>query len=124
MAPIAQRVSVMKTRAATKAKTVRSARLNTRLPSRAHARIESAAELSGATINQFVIQAALEKADRLLDRERETVLSERDAKRFLELLDRPPALNARLARSLAAYQEATRGHPDRPFEWPARPRGV
>ncbi len=114
----------MKTRATPRAKAVSSARLNTRLPPSAHARIESAAELSGATINQFVIQAALEKAERILDRERETVLSERDAKRFLELLDQPPALNARLARSLAAYQEATRGHPDRPFEWPARSRGV
>ena len=109
---------------ARRAKPVGTARLNTRLPQRAHARIETAAELSGATINQFVIQAALEKADRILDRERETVLSGRDAKRFLELLDRPPALNARLARSLAAHQEATRGHPDRPFEWPARPRVV
>lgn len=124
MAPIAQRVNIMKARATPRARTISSVRLNTRLPQRAHTRIESAAELSGATINQFVIQAALEKADRILDRERETVLGERDAKRFLELLDRPPALNARLARSLAAYQEATRGHPDRPFEWPARSRGV
>ncbi len=54
------------------------------------------------------------------DHERETVPSVRDAKVFLELLDRPPALNERLTRSLMEYLEATRGYPEQPFEWPPR----
>jgi uncharacterized protein (DUF1778 family) len=94
------------------------ARLNTRLPVRAHLRIEEAAELSGATINQFVVQAALEKAERVIERERLTVLSARDARRLLELLDAPPALNAKLKRGLEQYRKATDGNPDRAFEWP------
>lgn len=54
------------------------------------------------------------------DRERETVLSKRDAKRFVELLDRAPTWNARLLRSLEEYHDATRGDPTRPFVWPCR----
>jgi uncharacterized protein (DUF1778 family) len=54
--------------------------------------------------------------------DRETVLSERDAKRFLELLDRTSTWNSRLVQSVEAYRQATRGNPARPFNWPGRSR--
>lgn len=63
---------------------------------------------------------SLNATERPEDYERETVPSERDAVRLLELLDRSSSWNARLAASLDAYQLATGGHPGVPFEWPPK----
>jgi uncharacterized protein (DUF1778 family) len=52
------------------------------------------------------------------------VLSERDAKRLLELLDRPPAANEKLQRGLEQFRKVTRGNSDRAFEWPPRSEDV
>jgi uncharacterized protein (DUF1778 family) len=91
------------------------------VPKNVQARLEEAAELSGATVNQFVVQAAVEKAESLLERERVTVLSARDAKRLLELIDNPPPLNEKLRLALEAPRRLTGGDSDRAFEWPPRP---
>ena len=99
-------------------------RVTARVPAKLRARLERAAGLSGATINQFMVQAAVEKADRIIEREQVTRLSERDAKRLLELLDRPPAPNEKLRRGLEQFRKVTHGHSDRAFEWPPRSQGV
>ena len=49
------------------------------MPKEVRDRLEEAADRTGATINQFVVQAALEKADQILERDRVTRLSARDA---------------------------------------------
>ena len=54
-------------------------RITARMPARVRARLERAADLSGATGNQFLVQAAIEKAEQIIERERQTLLSERDA---------------------------------------------
>jgi len=59
-------------------------------------RLESAAALSGATLNQFVVQAALKEANKILEEERVIVLSERDADIVFGLLENPPTPNVRL----------------------------
>jgi len=97
-------------------------RITARVPKDVRERLEEAAELSGATLNQFLVQAAIEKADQLLERERVMRLSERDSKWLLELLDHPPKPpNATLREALADYHEATNGDPNRAFDWPTRP---
>ena len=45
-------------------------RISARVPTGVHERLEEAAELVGATVNQFVVQAALKEADRVIEHER------------------------------------------------------
>lgn len=100
-------------------------RISARLPKDVRERIEEAADRSGATLNQFLVQAAIEKADQILEREKVTQLSARDAEWLLNLLDQPPrAPNAKLQRALNDYQKATRGDSNRAFDWPAQPDDV
>ena len=100
-------------------------RISTRVPKDVRDRLEEAADRTGATINQFVVQAALEKADQILERDRVTRLSARDAEWLLNMLDQPPRPpNAKLQRALDDYQKATRGDSNRAFDWPAQPDDV
>lgn len=100
-------------------------RISARIPKDVRERIEEAADRSGATLNQFLVQAAIEKADQVLEREKVTKLSARDAEWLLSLLDQPPrAPNAKLQRALDDYQKATRGDSNRAFDWPAQPGDV
>lgn len=94
------------------------ARISARVPKDLQERLEAAAGRTGATISQFVLQAAVEKAELLFERERVTVLSARDAERLFELIDNPPPHNDTLQRGLESYRRATGGHPDRAFKWP------
>jgi uncharacterized protein (DUF1778 family) len=68
--------------------------------------IEEAAALSGATLNQFVVQAALKEAHAVLERERFIRLSRRDTQTFLRALENPPSPNARLKKAVAAYRRS------------------
>lgn len=100
-------------------------RISARLPKEVRERIEEAAGRCGATLNQFLVQAAIEKADQVLERDKVTKLSARDAEWLLHLLDQPPqAPNAKLQRALDDYQKATRGDPNRAFDWAAQPDDV
>jgi uncharacterized protein (DUF1778 family) len=100
-------------------------RITARVPKEVRERLEEAASRSGATLNQFLVQAAIEKADEVLERERVTRLSARDAERLLSVLDQPPPPpNAKLKHALENYQKATRGDPNRAFNWPPRPDDV
>jgi len=94
-----------------------------RMPKRVHTRLEEAAELAGTTVGEFMVEAALHKADEVLEREHVVRLSKRDAARLLELLDHPRPPNARLKRALDAYRKLTGGDPGRPFELPPRTSG-
>ena len=88
-------------------------RVSTRMPKNVQARLEEAADLVGATVNQFVLQAALKEADEIIDRERVIRLSKRDSARLLELLDNPPPPNAKLRRALERRKEFLSGRPNR-----------
>jgi uncharacterized protein (DUF1778 family) len=87
-------------------------RITARVPARVRARLERAASLSGATVNQFLVQAAVEKAERLIERERVTVLSERDARRLLGLLKQPTPPTSKLLRAAQRHQDLLHA-PDR-----------
>ena len=58
--------------------------------------LEQAAELLGATVNQFVVQTAYVEAQRVIERESVIRLSQKDAHRVLALLGHPPKPNKRL----------------------------
>lgn len=67
--------------------------------------IDTAAALTGATMNQFVLQAALEKAEQVIERERRIAASAQDAAMIMALLENPPEPNAALASLLTNYRE-------------------
>lgn len=68
-----------------------------------------AAELTGATLNQFVVQSALEKAQQVIDRERTILLTRDDAAVLLNLLDSPPAPNEAMMRAFERYKKEKYG---------------
>jgi uncharacterized protein (DUF1778 family) len=52
-------------------------------------KLQEAADLTGSTLNQFLVQAALEKAERVIERDTYQRLTVRDAKMILRMLERP-----------------------------------
>jgi uncharacterized protein (DUF1778 family) len=68
--------------------------------------LEQAAELLGATVNQFVVQTAYQEAQRVIERETIIRLSQKDAQKVFSLLDHPPKPNKRLKDAVKAYKGA------------------
>ena len=78
--------------------------------------LHQAAALSGATLNQFLVQAALKEARAVIEREQTLTLSRRDAERLLDLLENPPPPPPALTAAQARYQELKRDA-DSGFNW-------
>jgi uncharacterized protein (DUF1778 family) len=70
-----------------------------RLPHGAQEALALAAGLQGSSVSEFVVRAALDEARNVVERGR-IVVSREDARFLLDLLDEPPAPNARLAQAL------------------------
>ena len=70
--------------------------------------LEQAAELLGATVNQFVVQTAYVEAQRVIERESVIRLSQQDAQKVLALLDHPPKPNQRLKDAVKAFKGTVR----------------
>ena len=58
----------------------------------------------GSTLNQFVVQAALEKAEKVIESESTITLTRRESLRLLELLDAPPLRNDKFTQAEARYR--------------------
>lgn len=67
-------------------------------------KLQEAADLTGATLNQFLVQAALEKAERVIEREHTIRYTREDAAMLINLLDSPPSPNAALAKAFEQYK--------------------
>ena len=83
-------------------------RITARVSDRVRDTLEQAAELLGATVNQFVMQTAYVEAQRVLERESVIRLSQQDARKILALLDHPPKPNQRLKDAVKRYQGTVR----------------
>jgi uncharacterized protein (DUF1778 family) len=99
-------------------------RITARVPQDVQDTLEQAAELQGATLNQFVVQAALSEARRVIERDRVIHLTSVDAAFLLNLLEKPPAPNARLRKAFRAYKKRTLDAEHSTFNWTPRARGV
>lgn len=99
-------------------------RITARVPQGVQETLEQAAELQGATLNQFIVQAALNEARRIIERDRVIHLSSTDAAFLLNLLERPPAPNSRLRKAFQAYRKGTLNAEHSTFDWSARPARV
>lgn len=83
-------------------------RITARIPVGMRDRLEEAAELLGATLNQFVVQSAFHEAQRILERETTIRLSREGAKQVLELMDAPPKANTALKAALKRSRDLLR----------------
>jgi uncharacterized protein (DUF1778 family) len=57
-----------------------------------------------ATLNQFLIQSALEKAENIIDKNKSIHLSNKDAEVFFHALDNPPEPNIKLRNAFENYK--------------------
>lgn len=87
----------------TSIKQVSDDRITARLPRAKRVIIERAAAVYGATVNQFIVQTALDRAGEILEREELLRLSERDAKTFLAALENPPEPSQKLIDALKTH---------------------
>lgn len=92
-------------------------RIGARVPQEVYATLTRAAELLGATVNQFLVQSALKEAQSVIEREQTIRLSQRDSERLLDLLENPPKPNARLNTAMKNYQKARLADADHSFSW-------
>ena len=76
-----------------------------------------AAELTGATVNQFLVQSALKEAQAVIEREQVIRLSCADWNWMLELLDNPPEPNEKLKAAMDRYRQAKGDDEDSSFNW-------
>jgi uncharacterized protein (DUF1778 family) len=79
-------------------------RITARVSDNVRVTLEQAAELIGATVNQFVVQTAFQEAQRLIERESVIRLSQMDARKILSLLDNPPKPNKRLREAVREFK--------------------
>lgn len=92
-------------------------RIGARVPREIYDTLCRAAEITGATVNQFLVQAALKEAESIIEREQIIRLSRRDTQHLLALLENPPAPNARLKQALKHYQKIKRSDENSSFNW-------
>lgn len=69
------------------------------------ARLMRAASIQQTDLKDFILRSALQAAERVIDRAEHVALSERDTRLWLDLLDNPPAPNARLIAAAKALPD-------------------
>lgn len=98
-------------------------RITARVPLSVQETLETAAGLTGATLNQFVVQTALREAERVIEQERVIRLSARESEAFLAALDRPPPPNDELKSALEDYL-ARRDDQTGTLDWAPRQKRI
>jgi uncharacterized protein (DUF1778 family) len=98
-------------------------RITARVPLAVQETLEIAASLTGATLNQFIVQTALREAERIIGQERVIRLSARDTEAFLTALDNPLPPNATLKAALENYT-TRRNDQTGTLDWAPRPKRV
>ena len=97
--------------------TAKQDRIGARVPREVYETLCRAAELTGATVNQFLVQAALKEAQSVIEREDAIRLSPRDWNWLLDLIENPSRPNAKLKAAMKRYQKAMRGDAGTAFNW-------
>ncbi len=85
--------------------TVKNERITARVTEQVKETLNKAADITGATLNQFLVQAALEKAGNIIEKNKVIYLSNRDAEIFFSVLDNPPEPNQKLKNAVNNYKE-------------------
>ncbi len=88
--------------------TGKKTRLVTRIPSAVRKTIQAAADLEGASLNHFVVQAAHRQAQEILERETIIRLNREQTKRVFDLIEKAPKPNAALLAAKAVHRKFIR----------------
>ena len=83
-------------------------RMNLRVRPEQKAKLMRAAALRNTHLTDFVLQLALREAEEVIEEAERIVLSERDSLMVLDLLENPPAPNAKLRAAIAALPKPRR----------------
>ena len=83
--------------------TEQTTRLESRLPTSVYALVKRAAELKGRSVTDFVVGAAHDAAQRVIEDHGILRLSAEDQVRFAEALLNPPTPNVELKRALGLH---------------------
>ena len=86
----------------------KKSRLVARIPACVRKTIQAAADLEGASLNKFVVQAAHRQAQEILERETIIRLNREQTRRVFELLDKPPEPKAALLSAKAIHRKLVR----------------
>ena len=84
-------------------------RIEARVSHDAYTTLSRAAELTGTTVNRFLVQAALKEARSVIGHEDVIRLSARDWNWLLDLMESPPKPNAKLKAALKRYRKTKLG---------------
>ncbi len=85
--------------------TLEETKITAKFPARLRPLLEEAAELSGSTLSQFVVDAARERAQRIVEGEMVVKLSRAQAKRVFALIDAPPKPNKALRKAVQLHRD-------------------
>lgn len=97
--------------------TAKQDRIGARVPHEVYETLCRAAELTGATVNQFLVQSALKEAQAVIEREEIIRLSPRDWNWLLDLMENPRQPNAKLQAAMKHYQDSKQNDADNTFNW-------
>lgn len=86
--------------------TAKAGRLVARVNSETQALVAQAAEISGASVSQFIVEAAMEKAGQILGDLTRLKLKANESKTLFDLLDKPPVANRKLKAAVQHYRKA------------------
>ncbi len=79
---------------------IKTERINLRLKSSAKSILERAAGFEGKTVSSFIINCALEKAEKTVKRHEIMVLNAKNSKTFIDALSAPVKFNKKLKDAL------------------------
>ena len=96
---------------------IKQDRIGARVPHEVYETLCRAAELTGSTVNQFLVQAALKEAQAVIEREEVIRLSPRDWSWLLDLIENPPVPNVKLKAAMTRYQKSKQDDADTSFNW-------
>ena len=80
-------------------------RINLRLKSSAKSLLERAASFEGKTVSHFILNSALERAEKTVQKHEVMILNAEDSKTFLNALSKPVRFNSKLKDVLEEYSK-------------------
>lgn len=79
-------------------------RVTTRLPASVKETLQKAADLTGATLNQFIVAAAVKEAQEVIKQQEVIELSSEEADKIFSLIENPPAANDPLKSAIERHR--------------------
>jgi len=80
-------------------------RITARISKPVHDKLEQAASMTGSTLNQFLVAAALKEAESLIAREHISCVSAKYSESFFNALDADEAPNPELLEAVKSYRQ-------------------